>query len=251
MIDIHTHLLPGVDDGSPRVDRSVPVLSAWAKSGVEVVVCTPHLDASRATEAPFEKHARILEDLVAHAPAGVELLPGWEIMLDTPGADLTDPRLSLGRSTAVLVEFPRHGLPPNASAELFRIRMSGKVPVVAHPERYHGCTADTVADWRGAGAVIQVDVDAVLRNPKRRDLALQLLREGLVDMFASDNHGDKRALAPAREWLLEVGTQEHADLLTRTNAKRLLADEPMLPVPPLVMSEGFVGMLRSLLGRRS
>ncbi|MDE3054978.1 MAG: hypothetical protein KGJ70_13900, partial [Gemmatimonadota bacterium] len=60
MIDIHTHLLPGVDDGSPSLAVSLPVLQKFAADGVDVVVCTPHLTASRAVEAPYNKHLQIL-----------------------------------------------------------------------------------------------------------------------------------------------------------------------------------------------
>jgi len=140
MIDVHTHLLPGVDDGSPSIDVSLPVLERFATDGVEVVVCTPHLDASRAGQAPYDRHVEILAQLRAQAPEKPELKLGWEIMLDVPRADLRDTRLSLGGSTAVLVEFPRMMIPPNAAEELFRLRMSGIVPVLAHPERYWSCT---------------------------------------------------------------------------------------------------------------
>src|SRR4051794_37163917 len=132
MIDVHTHLLPGVDDGSPSAEVSIPFLERFATDGVSVVVCTPHLEASRAAHAPHDEHAEILAALRARAPLSPELRLGWEIMLDAPGADLRDPRLSLGGSTAVLVEFPRMMVPPNASEELFRLRMSGVVPIVAH-----------------------------------------------------------------------------------------------------------------------
>ena len=70
-----------------------------------------------------------------------------------------------------------------------------------------------------------------------------------MDLFASDNHGDTRSLVTARDWLLEVSTQEHADLLTNTNARRLLDGEPLLPAPPL--SSGVFSRLRELfLSRR-
>src|SRR5918999_2065866 len=120
MIDIHSHLLPGVDDGSPTVDVSIPVLRDFAASGVRTVVCTPHLQASKAATAPYDRHVEILETLRRRAPAGLELALGWEIMLDTPGADLRSPRLALGGSTAVLVEFSHGSVPPSAADELFR-----------------------------------------------------------------------------------------------------------------------------------
>jgi protein-tyrosine phosphatase len=247
MIDVHTHLLPGVDDGSPSEDVSLPVLERFAADGVEVVVCTPHLDASRAHDAPHDRHAEILRSLRAHAAFSPELRLGWEIMLDTPGVDLRDRRFALGGSTAVLVEFPRMMVPPNASEELFRLRMSGVVPVVAHPERYWGCTADRVEEWRRVGAAIQMDVAGVFSSGPQGALAASLLERGLVDLLASDTHGDGRALLPARKWLLELGADDTADLLTRRNAGHLLADEAIEAAAPLERRRGMFGRLKELL----
>ena len=252
MIDIHTHLLPGVDDGSPSVEASLPVLERFAADGVEIVVCTPHLDASRGVHAPHDRHAEILETLRAVAPPTPELRLGWEIMLDAPGVDLRDRRYALGGSTAVLVEFPRTSIPPNAAEELFRLRMSGVVPVLAHPERYWGCTTDMVNEWRRVGAVVQMDVAGMFAGGRQGPLAMEMLEEGLVDVLASDTHGDGRALLPARRWLEEVGALEHARLLTRDNAAHLLADEPLEAVPPFERRRGMFGRLKELLlGRRS
>lgn len=251
MIDIHSHLLPGVDDGSPSADVSVPVLRNFAASGVRTVVCTPHLEASRAATAPYDRHAEILETLRGRAPAGLELALGWEIMLDIPGADLRSPRLGLAGSTAVLVEFSYGGVPPTAADELFRQRMSGVVPVLAHAERYWGTTAERVEEWRGVGTVIQVDSAALHSHGRTQRLAVDLLQRGLVDVIASDNHGDSRLLASARDWLLDMGAEEQAQLLTDTNAARLLANEPPLPVPPLEPRRGMLTRLRGLFGSRS
>ena len=104
MIDIHSHLLPGVDDGSPSIEVSVPVLERFGADGVHLLVCTPHLNASQAASAPDEEYLGILEDLRAAAPAVPALTLGWEIMLDAPGLDLTADELTLGDSRALLVE---------------------------------------------------------------------------------------------------------------------------------------------------
>ena len=251
MIDIHTHLLPGVDDGSPSADVSIPILERFVAEGVEVVVCTPHLEASRAARAPHEQYESIFVDLRSRAPHGITLLRGWEIMIDVPGADLRDRRLALGGSTAVLVEFPRMSVPPTAAGELMRLRTSGIIPVLAHPERYWGCTPAMVREWREAGAAIQMDASMLLGSPNSSRLARALLAEGLVDCIASDNHGDRRTLAGARRWLLELDANEQADLLTRTNARRMLDGLPPVPVAPLPNVErGMLTRLRQLvLGR--
>ena len=250
MIDIHSHLLPGVDDGSRSIAESVSVLERFAADGVECVVLTPHLVASRAGVAPYEKHSAILETLRAAARRGPELRLGWEIMLDVPNADLRAAHLGLGGSRAVLVEFPRTSVPAGAATELFRLRTAGSVPVLAHPERYWGCTVEKVAAWRSAGAVIQMDTAGLIGTGSIALISRALLEAGLVDVFASDNHGDARSLATARDWLLEVATPEHAQLLTRANAKRLLDGETLVPVPPLPRQRGIFGRLRELFLRR-
>jgi len=250
MIDLHSHLLPGVDDGSPSVAHSVPVLERFLADGVECLVCTPHLDASQAQRAPYEAHVAILETLRAAAPAGLRLELGWEIMLDEPGVDFRAPHLALAGSRAILVEFPRNSVPMQAAEELYRIRCTGIVPVLAHPERYWGCTVEKVEEWKRAGAVIQMDTAGLVGTSKVSLVSRELLEAGLVDLFSSDNHGDSRSLAMARDWLLEVATPEHASLLTRTNAARVLAGEPLVPVPPLPARPGIFGRLRELFLKR-
>lgn len=250
MIDIHTHLLPGVDDGSPSAERSVPVLERFAADGVECVVLTPHLVASRARSAPYERHLAVLDALRAVAPARPELRLGWEIMLDEPNVDLRASRFSLGGSRAVLVEFPRLSVPARAAGELARIRAAGNVPVLAHPERYWGCTPAKVQEWRDAGAVIQMDTAGLVGRGAIAAVSRALLEAGLVDLFASDNHGDARSLVTAREWLLEVATPEHAELLTNANARRLLDGEAVVPVAPLPARGGIFARLRELFVRR-
>jgi protein-tyrosine phosphatase len=250
VIDIHTHLLPGVDDGSPAIDVSVEVLRRFESDGLEVVVCTPHLRASRAAAAADERYEAIFRALQSAAPERPALRRGWEIMLDVPGADLTHPGLALGGSSAVLVEFPRAGVPVGGREELARLRDSGIVPVLAHPERYLGCTPEAVAAWRRAGTVIQIDATALLAGGRMGEMALTLLESGLADCLASDNHGDARSLAAVTQWMAEQGAAEHAALLTDVNPGRLLDNLPMLPVPPARLRRGLLGRLRDILRLR-
>jgi protein-tyrosine phosphatase len=250
MIDLHTHLLPGVDDGSRSLERSVAVLERFEADGVEVVACTPHLNASELASAPHERNAELLERLRRLAPSRVTLISGFEIMLDVPRANLTDPRLSLGGSGAVLVEFGRQTLPPNSVSELARLRASGVVPVVAHPERYVGCTPALVAEWREVGAVTQLTAHTLHGRGTRHAVALTLLGQGLIDIIATDTHGDAVSLVPARQWLLEASNPASADLLTRGNAQRLLEGKPLEPVPPIELRRGILERLTEFLMSR-
>ena len=250
MIDIHSHLLPGVDDGSPSIEVTVPVLERFAADGVQVLVCTPHLNASNAHQAPYDEYLGILESLRARAPKQIELKLGFEIMLDVPGIDLCAKHLGLGGSTAVLVEFPRNGVPSQSGGEIARLRMSGVIPVLAHPERYWGCSVDQVRQWRNNGAVIQTDAAVLLSGGSMAKVGRAMLEEGLIDCLASDNHGDTRSLRGVYTWLEELGAGEQAHLMTTGNPARLLAGQPTLPVAAIPTAPGFLDRLRQLVLRR-
>jgi protein-tyrosine phosphatase len=252
VIDIHSHLLPGVDDGSPSVEISVPVLERFGSEGVKILVCTPHLLASEADRVRPDVYAQVFEQLVAAAPDKPALRLGWEIMLDGPGFDLRESHLHLAGSSAVLVEFPRTGVPRGATEELRRLVGEGLVPVVAHPERYWGCTPQRVREWREVGAAIQMDAAMLVGRGAVASLAQTILAQGLADCIASDNHGDRRSLAAARRWLEELGAEEEASLLTDVNPGKLLAGERPLPVSPIPSLErGAFSRLRELIfGRR-
>ncbi len=250
MIDIHTHLLPGVDDGATTYEQSLEVLERFAASGVTCIVCTPHLAASEADRVPQDRYRRTHRQLCELAPPSITIQRGWEIMLDRPGVDLTAPFLRLGASGAILVEFPRGTLPPGTDIELTRLRQSGVLPVVAHPERYDGASLELIRAWRAAGAVIQTDTAYLLGDGARSILARGMLSEGLIDILASDNHGDHRSLWAAHEWLIEIGAPDASRLMTTVNPEALLSDQRLVPVPRVQLEKGMMSRLRELVGLR-
>jgi protein-tyrosine phosphatase len=249
VIDLHTHLLPGVDDGSPTLEHSAMVLERLMADGVRGIVCTPHLKASEVDLAPVAEHMALLEQLRALAPAGMTLYPGWEIMLDDARASLNRPGLSLGSSRAVLVEWGR-SVPPYATQSLLHLRSIGLVPLLAHVERYRGVTVELVREWRELGALMQGDATILIAGGEMSETAKSFLGEGLVDVLASDNHGDRRTLATTRAWLEEIGAGPQAELLTNENPRRVLLDETLQPVPPIRFATGVFARLRELFRRR-
>jgi protein-tyrosine phosphatase len=119
--------------------------------------------------------------------------------------------------------------------------------VLAHPERYYGCTLAHVMEWRAIGVVIQTDANMLRARGAPANLAREMLAAGLIDILASDNHGDHRSLAMAREWLVEHGGEEQVELLTNRNAALVLRDDDPLPVPPL--QPGFLDRVKRLFHR--
>jgi protein-tyrosine phosphatase len=251
VIDLHSHLLPGVDDGSRTVAQSIKVLSEFAAQGVTDICLTPHLRASQAGKGPPESHDRAFAALTPEAPASPRLHRGAEVMLDRPLA--TDPerlrRVTLGGTRYILVEFPRMVALDTVTIALTRIREMDLFPLLAHPERYSCCTPDAVARWRGLGACMQVDGPTLSTGQTRGQRARDLVTYGLADIIAGDNHGDERSIADGHRFLLAQDAAEQAELLTRTNPAAILADGAMTPVPPVAIKSTWMQRLRQLLER--
>lgn len=250
MIDLHCHLLPGVDDGSRTVEQSVRVLEAMREGGVTAVCLTPHHNVGRVCSGIPASHDAAFEELSARAPAAITLYRGVELMLDRPvTAELLEhPGLRLGDTRYLLVEFTRMVAVPAITNALRQITQLGLIPLLAHPERYAGCTPESVRQWKAAGAVMQVDATTLLMKRGRGQRARELLAHGLGDIIAADNHGDERMLGTAHRYLCEQGGELQAELLARGNPAAILAERPLAAVPPLDIKLGLFDRLKQLLG---
>jgi protein-tyrosine phosphatase len=248
VIDLHSHLLPGVDDGSRSVEQSVATLHRLAALGVRAMCLTPHLEASRIIEGPPPKHDEAFAALVEQAPKEVTLYRGAEVMLDRaiPPAAAAARRITLGGSRYVLVEFTRLVTASAASAALAKVVELGLVPLLAHPERYATCSPRQVERWREAGALMQVDATTIFHPTQRGERARAILAAGLADILASDNHGDGRSLSVAFDHLADRGGSA-ASLLMVSNPAAILADERPEPVPPVDVRLPLTGRLRNWL----
>ena len=248
MIDLHTHLIPGVDDGSRSVAQSVSVLQRMQERGVTDVCLTPHLKASRAEQGIPSAHDSAFAQLEASAPKGIKLHRGVELMLDRPfpvGA-AGDGRLRLGRTRYILVEFMTGVAPPAALNALTQVVQFGLIPVLAHPERYRCCTPAVVSHWKSTGALMQVDGTTLFMPRSRGERARALIAAGLADIVASDNHGDDRVLTECFVRLSENDGHEQAELLARGNPAAILADIHTSAVPPLTIKQSLLRRIRHL-----
>ncbi len=251
MIDLHSHLLPAVDDGSRSVEQSVAVLERLGAQGITDLALTPHLLASQAAQGTPPAHERAFQALAAQAPAAVKLYRGAEIMLDRPldPAIARDRVVTLNRSRYILVEFPRLVAAQTVEHALALVVAVGLVPLLAHPERYKCFHVDLARRWKGLGALLQVDGPTLLSTRPRGDRARALVAEGLADIAAGDNHGDDRSLKLAWDELLAHEGRLQADLLLTRNPRAILEDRATEPVKPLTWRFSLVDRMRSLFGR--
>jgi protein-tyrosine phosphatase len=249
VIDLHSHLLPGVDDGSRSVEQSVRVLQVMEEAGVTAVCLTPHHSVGRMARGIPAAHDAAYAALTAAAPTAIKLYRGVELMLDRPVTeDLTSSQgLTLGGTRAILVEFPRLVAGPAVNFALHQVVQLGLIPVLAHPERYTACNPSSASQWKATGALLQVDATTLLTGRGRGQRARDLVGHGLADLIAADNHGDDRMLGTAYRYLCEQGGEQQADLLARKNPGAILAEEPLTPVPGLPLKTGLLDKLKQLL----
>jgi protein-tyrosine phosphatase len=253
VVDFHSHVIPGVDDGARDEAESVHALRSMIDQGVACLVATPHVDGSLTMRpealqqrlAEIDEGWAILQAVQRKYFADLVMHRGAEVMLDTPDPDLSDPRLRLAGGSFVLVEYPFMIVPPCSTGVIRGIVGSGLTPIVAHPERYHDMTPRSTlpAQWRAAGALLQVNAGSLTGRygPHARQNALALLEHGLADFVCSDFHARGRpSLKGARALLLEMNGTEQSELLTRINPRRMLAGEQPAPVPPLRQQAGMM-----------
>lgn len=251
MIDLHSHLLPAIDDGSRSVKQSLRVLDLFAEQGVKGVVLTPHVRASdieEDPEDPIEQREVAFTELRKGTSINLDLYLGFEIMIDRPlpNRAFEDTAFALGDSRYYLIEFPLPIEGAFVTLIVEKIVEKGGRPLIAHAERYYECSPESVAAWRKAGARVQVDATTMTQASSRGHRARQLLGQGLADIIAADNHGTKRSLLTGVEYLRERAGDDQAELLSAVNPGAIIRNLETTPVPPLVIRETIVERLKRL-----
>lgn len=231
MLDMHLHILPGVDDGSYADEISLEMAEIALNSQIDCVIATPHANQMGRFENFYtpEFAARFdrLRELFARNGLPLQVLNGMEIMSSNDMAEkIKDGRLiGLAGTDRYLIEFPFHSSLNWVNDRINDVLRLGKTPVIAHAERYE-CVKidpDIVGDWIRAGAVIQVNRGSLFGHFGRGSFmaADYLLNEDLVDLIASDAHGIEWR-AP---YLLDA-YDEIANNFGEDRAVRLLVDNP-------------------------
>ena len=197
-VDFHSHLIPGIDDGSPDVETSLQLLEGLHGLGFKKVLTTPHVhgDFYKNTTAGIRSGLQQLQAALPASPAAsLKVGVAAEYYLDNYFlAEVLPQGLITFGNNQVLVEVSMMGWPQNFDQILFAVQAAGYKPVLAHPERYQFESTITVFEkLKERGVQLQMNLLGPLGyyGPGVKALALQLLDAGLYDYAATDMHHDR------------------------------------------------------------
>lgn len=235
IIDIHSHIIPNVDDGSRSLSESVAMLMSYSSQGVTDIICTPHnwaidevgIDYVRRR---FEllKRAAKLHRIPINLYLGCEMLIHRRTTLDCIEKlnDGTYP--TLAGSRYVLTEFRKDAIDASMRLRVLKLVEAGYIPVIAHAERYINMTIELAEDLKEYGAKLQVNLYSIggdEDNERVSSMAHQLIKNKLADFVGSDAHNLSHR-PPEVEyalWRLPLeATYEYAKKITSENPSRLV-----------------------------
>jgi protein-tyrosine phosphatase len=233
-VDLHSHVLAAVDDGARELSDGLALLRQLAAMGFDLVHATPHQKAGFFVPEPTqidEAHAALSR---AAAYEGLTLTLGlgaenfWDELFLKRAGQKKQPTYTGG--AAFLFELDVNLSPPSLEQTLFQMRLSGPLPVMAHPERYsvYWSAPERLAAL-GRSAALLVDLGALdgAHGKKQCEMARRLVSEGVAHAVASDVHSlsDARAAAAGMSWIKKkLGTEALTRLLDE-NPRRILRGE--------------------------
>lgn len=241
MVDIHSHILPGVDDGADVMTEALDMARLAVSGGTKAMAVTPHCNipymydnySGGRLEDKFGEFKK--EITAAGIPLRVYL--GAEVFVTDEVTELLRKGKlnTLNDSRYMLVEFSFGEEPEYIEEMLGRILAEGVVPVVAHPERYYATFAypEMIYNWIRMGCRIQINKGSLLGRFGREVevVARVLLGHRLVHCIASDAHASWRRtpyLADVKEYVTDLYNSEYADILLKYNPHRIIMDKDIL-----------------------
>ena len=229
MLDLHSHILPGIDDGAADLAVSLTMARAFVADGVTTLACTPHIlpGLYHNTGPQIRQAVAALQQAVDAEGIPLQLIAGADnhITANFVAGLQSGQLLTLGDTRYVLVEPPHHTLPARLEDMFFNLLVAGYVPILTHPERLTWITAhyDVVERLAYGGVWMQITAGSLTgsfgRQPKY--WAERMLDEGLVHILATDAHDAVR-----RPPILGKGRDAAAKRIGETEAEHLVLTRP-------------------------
>lgn len=238
MIDIHMHLIPGVDDGAETMEMALLMMLQAQEHGIRKIIATPHSEVFRYSKEGGKIIFKRLADAAAKVFPDMPLFIGCEVYCEAAVMDQVLEALDSGRYPTmngtgyVLMEFSQWVAPEDTLPCVVALVTGGYQPIIAHMERYRYLrdNMELVDRFRELGAQIQINVYSLFDedDDSIKNWARQLVQERKVDFLGTDAHRTYHrppSAAYGLNWLYENVEQEYADGICRRNAELLLLSE--------------------------
>lgn len=239
MIDIHSHPLPGVDDGARSMDVAVEMCRLAAQDGTTHLVATPHSNYVFAFDPDLNR--KLLAELQEQVGEKPKLLLGCDFHLSYDNIQVcaqNSKNFTINQTSYLLVELPDQFIPEHLSRVYYDIQVAGIHPIITHPERnlLLQRKPHLLEHWVSMGCLVQVTAQSYTGGfgSKAQKYAQKLLDAGTVHFFASDAHDTKRRpplLSPCYRKLAQEKGEEIADLLMNKNPEAVINGQPLPPQP--------------------
>ena len=237
MVDIHSHILPNIDDGASSMEESIQMLEASIASGVDAIVATPHLYPGTYV-APTEERDKRLKALraeVQQRELPIEIIAGRECLFSPA---IYDYEKDLGKLTIndngkyLLIESPMQEIPKYVTQMIFDIQVQGVTPIIAHVERYTDIISDPnlALKYIDVGCLMQVNIGSVSGRYGEavRRTANILLTHRMVHIVASDMHSpNSLTLGGGFEALSEIVGEAEASRLVEERPRAVIQNRPV------------------------
>jgi protein-tyrosine phosphatase len=252
VIDLHAHILPGLDDGARDLDEAVQIARFAVADGTSAMAATPHVREDYPTTADaMENGLAELRAALMRAGVDLQVLPGGEVALEQFDRLTTGElrRFGLGGNQSyLLVETPYFDWPLSFGDVVFRLMTAGVTPVIGHPERNAAVQEDLgrLAELVRVGALVQVtaaSVDGRLGS-RARNCARRLLEAELVHLIGSDAHSPSLREAGLSKACAAVGDEGLARWLTEDAPAAIVRGERLPTRPQQRPRTGFLDRLR-------
>lgn len=225
MIDIHSHVLPEVDDGSADLETSLSMLKEATRQGITDVILTPHYRANCLTDKDdLQKRFDEFKEAVKASGIEINLYIGQEIFaFERVDKALQEGKLfTMNGTKYVLIEFSMKR-ETDISELVYMLKSNGYIPIVAHIDRYFYANLEVAREIKEIGGLIQINAHGVCKASLRRRRIFAMIKEGLIDFVASDIHdGRENRMAKAYQIIKKKFGEETADKLFEGNAKAII-----------------------------
>ncbi|WP_350345073.1 CpsB/CapC family capsule biosynthesis tyrosine phosphatase [Proteinivorax tanatarense] len=257
MIDVHSHILPGIDDGASCIEQAIEMAKIAQQENITKIISTPHYlgEGQDASKESILKAAKLLNQSCVDNGIDIDILVGQELYANINLLEdiKNNNVLPLANTDFLLIEFPMMSLPSWADDILHGIMVLGYKPVIAHPERYGYVinNPDIVKEWINMGCFTQINSMSITGRfgSKVQKVVKELATRDMIHLLGTDSHSHRGrspkvqdSISLLKNW---IGTKDAKMVVD--NGFRLLENQELVTKVPQTKRNKFVSFLKRIL----